>query len=199
MRKTFEQFGYDIHPLQGGTATDVMIKGLLGQVCQSLGKYSVIVFAFSGHGTDYDQLLTNNGKWMSLKEEIILPILKNSSIDIPKVFFIDACRGSEILKSKGGDKSGDDVPESVEHYEKGFTRSQANYRIDYATIPDHKAFTADYGSKWMPVLARKLRKTDDTLQNIAPTVTGEVFKIDQRQQSESVDRLHGPLKLHIRK
>ena len=95
MRKTFEQFGYDIRQLQGGIATKLMIQGSLSQVCQSLGQYSVIVFAFSGQGAEYDQLLTNDGKWISLKEEIILPILKHSTIDVLKVFFIDACRRND--------------------------------------------------------------------------------------------------------
>ena len=95
------------------------------------------------------------------------------------------------MKSKGG---GGDVPTSLQDYEKSFARVQANYRIDYATIPDHVAYAGEYGSKWMPLLARKLRKMDDTLQNIAAVVRGEVFR-KHVQQCETVDRLHGPLKL----
>ena len=93
MRRTFEEFGYSIHQLQNERATENLIKDLLEDVSQSLGQYTgkVIVFAFSGHGTNYDRLLTNDGKLISLKKDIIDPILNYSRTDIPKLFFIDAC------------------------------------------------------------------------------------------------------------
>ena len=68
----------------------------------------------------------------------------------------------------------------MEDYAKGLAEVvQVNYRIDYATIPDHEPCAGRFESKWMPVLARKLRETDDTLQNIAAIGTGEVFKKDK--------------------
>ena len=201
MRRTFEEFGYSIHQLQNERATENLIKDLLEDVSQSLGQYTgkVIVFAFSGHGTNYDRLLTNDGKLISLKKDIIDPILNYSRTDIPKLFFIDACRGSDELKLKYVDQSGGDVPKFIEDYEKGFRRLEVNYRIDYATIPDHVSYAGRYESKWMPRLARKLRETDDTLQNIAADVKKEVYQTDSRQQCETLDRLNGRLSLYVKK
>ena len=51
----------------------------------------------------------------------------------------------------------------------------------------------------MPRLARKLRETDDTLQNIAADVKKEVYQTDSRQQCETLDRLNGRLSLYVKK
>ena len=62
MRKTFEQFDYDIRQLKNGAATEHAITALLKQASDYLsrcggpkknrdGEKKVVIFAFSGHGT----------------------------------------------------------------------------------------------------------------------------------------------------
>ena len=199
MKATFEQFDYDVHQLK---ATSHSITTLLKQVTKYLseyqgGKYNepgckkVVIFAFSGHGTISDQIKTQDLKILHIKEEIIVPLVGEPKVfEIPKLFFIDACRGGDHLQPKG-DK---------QLREKGFTEVEGNYRLDYSTIPDHLAYAGDNESKWMPKLARALREDNDSLQNVAAKVRESVHEVSQhKQQCESLDRLNGVLKLYFKK
>lgn len=202
MRKTFEQFRYDIHQLQNGAATERNITTLLKQASHYLSQYpgsiqnsdgspKVIVFAFSGHGTscgyDDDQIITFDNKKLFLKEQIRLPLVKHSAVTaIPKLFFMDACRGSDNLRQKTVGK--------------GNTNVEANYRMDYATIPNHTSRAGPYESVWMPVLADFLRRENRELSVVVEMVNGKVCHgqaIDALQQPESVNRLRLEVPLNI--
>jgi hypothetical protein len=201
MKKTFEQqFGYKVFPLSNAAATEQAIKSQRDEICRSQKQHGdVIVFAFSGHGTNYDQLLTNDHKLLSLRKDIVDPILNHSKPEVIKLFFVDACRGNDELTAKAFGKSVDDAPKSAEDYKKGFVSLEENFRIEYATIPDHVSYAGRYESKWMPRLARKLREVDDTLQNISADVKQEVHETDSRQQCETVvDRVNGRLYLNAK-
>lgn len=87
------------------------------------------------------------------------------------------------------------------HERKGFRKNEGNYRIDFATIPDH----VFYESNWMPELAEKLRDMrKDSLQNVVAFVSREIDKRNEREHEhsciqlcESRNRLvTGPLYLH---
>ena len=203
MRKTFEQFQYDIHQLQNGAATAHNIVTLLNQASRYLSQYpgnkqngdgspKVIVFAFSGHGTscgyDDDQIISYDNKNIFLKEQIRLPLVRHTAVAaIPKLFFMDACRGSANLRQKT--------------VQKGNTNVETNYRIDYATIPNHTSRAGPYESVWMPVLADLLRREDRELSVVVETVNARVCQgqaHDALQQPESLNRLRleKPLKLY---
>ena len=117
---------------------------------------------------------------------------------IPKLFLIDACRGRSSLQTKS--KDGETVKSVEEYLEKGFVHIEGNYRIDYATIPDHVSYAFPSGSTWMPELACALREDDDSFQNIADKVKRIVNeRPGKKQQCESYSRLNtGPLYLNQR-
>ena len=92
--------------------------------------------------------------------------------------FIDACRGGSELRSKSASQL--IVTNGVEQYTKGLKCHEGNFFIDYATIPDHVA----YDNQWMHLLAKEIRDSNDSLQNIAASVRA---KVDEKQQCESVD------------
>ena len=205
MRMTFEQFDYDIHQLKNGGATKHAVTTLLKQVSEYLGRYEgdvvnkdggkkVIIFAFSGHGTScgtsQDQIKTNDGELLCLTEEIRYPLVKYETVgEIPKLFFIDACRGTDYLQHKVIQNS----------TEKGFTAVETNFRIDFATIPHHKAYSGDYESTWMPVLARELRERDELFSIVVDRVNEKVHKGKQLQQPQTVSQLNvGPFKLYYK-
>ena len=192
MKMTFEQFDYDIHQLKNGAATEYEITALLKQASDYLSQYDgpkrnsdgekkVIIFAFSGHGTSHgtreDRIITNDGRWFSLREQVMLPLLRHPNVcDIPKLFFIDAARGSNLLLK--------------------MAEVEMNFRIDYSTIPDYVAYGGS-SSFWMPVLARKLRERDDTFSNVMDQVNEEIYTQNEvLQQPEAVSRLNGRLKLY---
>ena len=189
MKLTFEQFDYDIHQLKNGAATEQAVVSLLDEASHYLSQYcggvvnkdggkKVIIFAFSGHGAAYDRIVTNDGKLLYLAKDIRLPLVKHSEVfEIPKLFLIDASRGSRSLKPR-------------------HNQLKTNYRIDYSTISDHNSYATAYGTAWMPVLARVLRERDDTLPNVVDTANRIVTRRERRLQPESLSRLSGHLKLY---
>lgn len=209
MRKTFQLLGYDIHERQNETATKREVMELLKDLSGYLsgykepltnpdGREKVIAFAFSGRGgpdesaytavdKDSMSLLTWDEQNLSLKGEVMPLIVSNQHVyKIPKLFFIDASRGKE------------DLSKAMDMY-KASVEDEGNYRIDYATIPDHQTSP---DSNWMSELACKLRDVtmkNESLQNIAAHVKRSVQEQDSSgtRQCDSIDRLvTGPLYLH---
>ena len=222
MKKTFGFLHYVVHQLQnaGGNgckaATKANIQALLSEVSGYLETYDatktenkVIIFAFSGHGTSEDKkmkIIANDEGKLDVEDEIVLPLTRHKAVrKIPKLFFLDACRGSAKLRNKGdGDPSPTLVPKDfkLELTEKGVATSSGNYRIDYSTIPQHVSYADDrQGSMWMPVMARALRERNESVQNIAADVRGAVFQKlsalgeSTTQCGETQGRLFGALKL----
>ena len=160
----------------------------------------MIMFAFSGHGTNEDeleQIFAYDGQTLDIKEEIVLPLTRHKAVaDIPKLFFVDACRGEMSLVSKGAARGGAaDTTKSAsdqQYFEKGVQHVEGNYRIDYATIPEHVSYANSAGSIWLPVLARALREENDSFQNIADNIKKQVYQRlgTKKQQCESVNRLN---------
>ena len=201
VKETFDFFNYIIYQLQNEQATRDDIKALLKDISKDLSAYKgdmerkVIMFAFSGHGTNEDEsekIFANDGQTLDIKDEIVLPLTMHKAVeDIPKLFFIDACRGEMALVSKGTGGAGggaNSTPKSTDeqYFEKGVQHVEGNYRIDYATIPDHVSYAGTGGSMWLPKLALALREKNDSFQNIADNVKKQVHQ----QLGESVNRLN---------
>ena len=189
MKAALEAQDYEVHQLKNKEATKENVDLLLDHISKYLCRYEgsdvkdgqkkAIVFAFSGHGTTGDCIVTHDDQMLQVQRDIVNPLLesgrKNSTVcKIPKLFFLDADRGM---------RSGD------EHL-------LANYRIDYATSPDHVTYI---NSDWMQKLARKLKDDDDSLQNLVSKVNEEVYDQaapDRKQQCWTCDCLNtGPLYL----
>ena len=222
MLKTFKFLNYVVHQRRNDgeegckAATKANVLELLASVSDYLKTYDerktdnkVIIFAFSGHGRrDKDdkkmKIKVNDGE-LDVEDQIILPLTTHKNVaKIPKLFFLDACRGTSELKNNGeGDASL--VPKG-EHelvlMAKGLVTSSGNFRIDYATIPDHISYADDrQGSLWMTRMACALRERNDTVQNIAADVRKAVIDLlneteeDTTQCGETQGRLFGALKL----
>ena len=193
MKKTFDFFNYVVHQLLNPAKAD--ITALLTEVTDSLMTYNaekaeggkVIIFAFSGQGSsesEGDVIYANNGEPLNLIDEIVLPLVRHKAVfHVPKLFFIDACRGHMKL----------DEVISVG----AFKCVGGNYRIDYSTLPRHFSYVSSCGSSlWMSRLAQALREQNDSLQDIARKVKNDVYlKQGKKQLPDSDDYLRGPLYL----
>ena len=136
--------------------------------CPSLKEKKCIVFVFSGHGNegvifgeDKEDIPIENIIWQF--DPKVIPELK----DIPKLFFIDACRGSEDTPTAGKAKwsgkgtiqdasksGGGGDPDNVGYLSGG-------YILGYATMPGYKSYLRsdkESGSVWMPLLADELQR-----------------------------------------
>ena len=150
---------YVVYQLKNEEATKANILELVGKVSDDLKEYNgpvddskAIIFAFSGNGLKEDgseMILANDGGKIDLNHDIVLPLTKYKGlINIPKLFFIDACRGAlfHISPCAGGSMSVYGV----------------NICMDYATMADHMSYISTTESMWMPKLARALREQKDS-------------------------------------
>lgn len=212
MEKTFQELKYKVYSKRNMDLKRSDIVSLLDALREYLESYDgkpltnqdgspkVIAFAFSGHGTKHPShedsvLLTFDNQQLFLKKDIMGRIGVKQVKAIPKLYFIDACRGSLQLDDTKGE----------EDEEKGNVNVEGNFRIDFATIPNHVAFGTSGKSRWMPVLADTLRKEKvESLQNIAAIASKKVNDdynekkpVEKQQICESCDHLlTGPLYLH---
>ena len=180
MKEMFTQFEYDIHQLTSEQATFSNIKRLVRDVASYLRLYEgaavnrdknnkVIIFAFSGHGAN-NQIETYDRQQLHL-HEIVKPLVNPDYAavhPIPKLFFIDACRG----------RVKDDMTGSI----------KGNYCIEYATLQNHRAAALGPGSAWMPVLADRFMRRDVSYQHVIAEVKEQVAK-EGFQQAQSIDNL----------
>jgi hypothetical protein len=196
MYKTLhDHFGYNVHYLKNEQATRKAILEKLKEIehyltrCGKLkptttnGRRKAIVFAFAGHGNNKDgcdYIKTYNGGEVMVMEDIVGAFLNPRTKDvlpIPKLFFIDTCRGGQQLAAINRNSESTEV----------------NYRMDYSTIPDHVAPAA---SRWTPLIAQKLRQHDISLADVMAKVNQQVYEESGRapRQADTADRLvTGPL------
>ena len=206
MIETFKQLQFDIHHLSNENATGDNILTTVenlneylkkGHVCKL--KKKAIIFAFSGHGMDennVDTIHDNDG--LPITVNTIVKHLVETTLcinHIPKLFFIDACRGHGTLQSKNSIH-----PTMMTYLANGFGSLEGNYRIDCSTITGYRSYAsskADEGSEWMPVLARQLREKHISVQDALAAVRKQIYMPNkQERQCESLDRIEtGPLYL----
>ena len=169
-----------------------------------------IIFAFAGGGRNVCNMCNKfyeckcEDKSTTTKEEAILlydGILRTTVIvnklldvydvmDIPKLFFFDASRGSESLTCMNPPSDGAGEV-SVTPPGSAGKKDGGNYRIDYATLPGHKAPAND---QWMIKVAEYLRKTDWSLGDVMDEVRKFIYErvrqyIQDPQMPETLNRL----------
>ncbi len=112
-------------------------------------RYKRIVFCFAGHGDKNFQIHTHDGE-INVDLEIMLPLLPKNCPNlrhIPKLFFIDACRGEreDMPIPRGGDV---------------FSRvsGMANFLVVRSTLPSMMAFEQGnhHGGYWTQAFVEQL-------------------------------------------
>ena len=174
--------------------------------------YKCIAFVFSGHGLDANQLYMQDGSLITVQSivESLLPKRARQLGTIPKLFFIDACRGNRELSKEAiivprhaGPSSGR-VQETLQ---KGGVDAticvppEGNFLIAYSTMPYYRSYELKgEGGLWMKNLAEKLCTSNQSIQDILSETNKELMEMFQapefRQsmmQPEYISRLHGRL------
>lgn len=183
------------------------LKNLVDQITNvqhhKFNDFRAIAFIFSGHGGEADTLEMQEPcdqncpvASISLHDDIIDTLINHRNlVGIPKLFFIDACRGagdaSSVSKSLQLSKADSKKLHSLE----------GNYFLAYSTIPKNKSFLHhDFGSIWMQKIAQQLKQSVDSIQNIVANTTKVIWDDynphdNNVQQPQSTDTLHGALYL----
>ena len=140
-----------------------------------------IVFIFSGHGQSELALYAQDGSTILI--QVIIDLFQPESTpqngNIPKLFFIDACRGNEetntVLVSRG-EKGGAPIPRGGKTLETLRLPTKCNTLVGYSTLPRKIAYEADNGGLWMSFLLDRLEKQDNSVVEILTEVNGDVVQ-----------------------
>ncbi len=153
--------------------------------------YKRLVFVFSGHGNSDHLLYTNDEvlSTISIKDVLEHFYAALHLAKIPKMFFIDACRGDQrnpgLTVPRGGKSVTDIIP------------AEGNWLLAYSTLPKHKSYEEQgKGGVWMSKLADKLRTADTSLADILTSVNEKLMALYRQdktyplQQPEFISRLN---------
>lgn len=190
MKQTLQDdYNFEVVLLRNEGATKAGIIGKLESISSSLHKYKtvqgkVIIFVFSGHGKRGNTIVSQDENDLSLQNEILPCFANENTLETPKLFFIDACRGKKFLKAVATAKNPEQQKELA--LEIGL---QTNYRIDYATVEDYESYAYDVGSEWLGKVAQHLKdskkdKKKKSLQEIMAEVKKEVWQNDILKEHE---------------
>lgn len=154
--------------------------------------YRRIVVVFSGHGTN-EQLFTQEGARVDIND-ILRPFHPEKAPvlgEIPKLFFIDACRGEKSNPGVYVPRGGEVVPTL-------HVPEQGNFLIAFSTMPEYRSYEVKgQGGIWITALAKKLKEENDTVLNVLTKVNKEMVEGFRRpgraksmQQPELLSRLN---------
>ena len=217
MQRTFE--GLQIATLWRENVSRGDLRELLREIATlSLpGTYKSVSFVFSGHGGAGDMLFMQDGNKMDMQEIVnaFLPGQARSVGNIPKLFFIDACRGNEtfqpvVVPRTGGKNVQTDCPQRTGTRDRGGTEvktvlvpPKGNTIIAYSNISKNRVLESKDGGVWMKALARKLAESRESIDTVLTQVREDLQHIyqdpnwrDKMQLPETISCLLRPVYLH---
>lgn len=165
--------------------------------------YCCILFVFAGHGCEGDYLYMPSGEKVQVAGEVVGPLVPASSQEIgniPKVFLIDACRGSgdtdTVLVPRsslaGGGARGGTLIDRIR------VAAEGEYLLAYSTLPRRKAYEVPgKGGVWLSTLARlinerqHLQSFEGLLTKVNEEVKGRLQGEKSFQQPERYSRING--------
>ena len=183
MQRTFE--GLQIATLWKENVSSGDLRGLLQQIAtlSPPRTYESISFVFSGHGGAGDMLFMQDGSKMHMQEIVnaLLPRQAPNVGNIPKLFFIDACRGNETFQPVVVPRTGGNV--QVDRPQRGGTQDrgatdmktvfvppEGNTIIAHSNISKNRVLESRDGGVWMKALARRLAESRESIENVLTEV-----------------------------
>ena len=193
MKETFELLRFATLPIFNASKEQIL------SAVQAAAKYKEyppsykrIAFVFSGHG-DESHIYCHDGPIVT--DDVYRPLQPINAphlADIPKLFFIDACRGT--MQDKGVVARGQTVSPRKPSY--------GNYVLAYSTMPSMQAYeTASDGGLWMHILSKQLQTSRKSVLDVLTEVNKELLEVfrlrphDPIQQPVLEATLHEPVNL----
>lgn len=212
MEKTFKELKFVTH--REKNVTTPHHQSIIDAITQikhpySNGYYKCIVYVFSGHGGEGDSLSLQDCGRVNLVKDVIEKLCHPRIAHIPKLFFIDACRGGEHNPVHQGQSSAlhriaRTILKKIRPRRRPVQLNdnaliaalKGNFLIAYATTDMRVAPAMTGEGSWMQILARELRESGRSVQEVTAmarkTLLEEYIKEKQQrpQQPETVDRLN---------
>ena len=122
--KTWRQLGFDVYVYQDLGYNEIMVK--IGYFLEKAKHFKLKVFGitFMGHGDSRGNLYTYASTTLKISNMLIKVQECQSLKNIPKLFFIQACRGKDPMKK-------------VTLYDSEQTPLRADTLVHYCTYQDH--------------------------------------------------------------
>ena len=216
LKGAFEKLEFDVCWKHNVKLTDIQLlwQEIKSFNFESVKHYKCIAFVFSGHGEpegSNGKLIMQDGEKIDICDDFISPVLPESARkigDIPKIFFIDACRGDNVTQTvdvpkhttgKGSPSSGGsaEVRKGCHDIDLRKLPKKGNFLAAYSTLPGCKSHDiVEKGSLWLDILARKLPVKQASIDDVLTEVNGELLTLYQTednyefQQPEKLSRLN---------
>ena len=205
MKETFEQLNFIIDWKRN------VNKGELGKMIyeashckpsqEVLASYKCIAFVFSGHGGENGKVHMQDGQQVDIGQEIIGPFLPQNCkhlAKIPKLFFIDACRGRNKMEAVLVPRGSESTKGAVDTLAT-YIPANGNILVGYSTLDSHESFEeSKTGGKWMSLLAKHISTNErDSIESVLVDVRAELSRtyktqkdVASMQQPETINRLN---------
>ena len=145
--------------------------------------FETISFFFAGHGDTKTIAMEDDP--MDLQEVVkaFSPPKARWLGDIPKLFFIDACRGEDIITSYPAPAvhrgSCSRLQEPYPRPRIIFTPKEGNILMAFSTLPSYVARDSTNGSKWTELLADELCKSTEEINEVLRQVRSDFRDLQQ--------------------
>ena len=176
-----------------------------------LEKYKCIAFVFAGHGCTMDHIYMEDDTRVSITNIVqqFLPKSAPHIATLPKLFLIDACRGTKVINPVLVPRGSAEITHE-NAVGRGVTElldlrlpPEGNYLIAYSTMPEHKSYEqSGEGSIWITILAEMLCTSHASIDDILTAVNGKMMEKYQTllqcpmQQPEKISCLNKVLVLN---
>ena len=188
-RDAFESLKFTSVPIRNASAQEIVDIVQAASCYNYPSCYKRLAFIFSGHG-DAKYIYAHDSA-VPLQTCIFDPWMPKKSpnlANIPKLFFLDACRGDAVDQGIFTQLPNGPIPKGA-----GRAPSVGNYLLANSTLPTMKAFEKPYagGGYWMQHLARELRldrNIDRSLTDILVRVNGLVIAEMQGPHYENIQQ-----------
>ena len=222
MKEAFEALNFDICWKENVNQNDIqqLWREINSLNFESVKHYKCMAFVFSGHGElegRDGKLIMQDDTKIDICADFISPVLPGNAAmigDIPKIFFIDACRGDNVTETvdvpirhgatgKGSPSNTDPATSRKGCYKIDFQKvpKGGSYLIAYSTLPGCKSneYTGK-GSLWLEFLAKHLQNNPEPIQVLVSDVNEELHNYYRKhnlefQQPETLNLLNKRLKL----
>ncbi|CAI8037124.1 Caspase-2 [Geodia barretti] len=214
MQRVFD--GLQIATLWKENVSGDDLRRLLREIPTLPRTYESISFVYSGHGSEGDVLCMQDGSKMHMQEIVnaFLPRRAPNVGNIPKLFFIDACRGSETFQPVVVPRTGGNVqvdrPQRSGTRDRGatdmrtvFVPPEGNTIIAYSNISRNRALEGKEGGVWMKALAKRMAESKESIENVLTGVRSDLQHMYQdpnwrghMQLPETISHLLRPVYLH---
>lgn len=162
--------------------------------------YRRIVLVFAGHGTYDDQLVMHDCNHVKLDDivNMFLPKQAHHLASIPKLFFIDACRGEKEDPGYTCPMRNTTIPRGGKLLTTSRLPSEGNYLLAYSTTYGYKSYEmTGKGGVWMTLLSEKLVTVNKSVLDVLTDVNKDLIDLYQDERCIQQPELHSSLNEEI--